>query len=90
MLVPQEKFDQNKLFELVTNDNVMNKEEAEALIHALVDINESIEKVYFNIIPKLQSSTNPSKEFIKESLWDIREEFRHINYHIQDAKLVDL
>lgn len=55
----------------------------EAITHALADIAESVDKIYTQLLPKL--STNPH-----DILEEIRDEFRHIQYHIHDAELCDL
>ena len=67
-----------------------DRERAEAIVYALVDIAESMEKVYGTLLPELLAVLDrPSAEF-KDKLWDIREEFRHVEYHIHDAELTDL
>jgi hypothetical protein len=68
----------------------MASEESDGLVHALIDIAVSIEKVYFDVIPKLLSEPNATTEIFKDRLWDLREEFRHIDYHIHDSKLTEL
>ena len=78
------------LLDLLTSKNVHSKEEAEAIVHALVDIAESVEDVYCNLIPKVLSEPEASVNLVKERLWDIREEFRHIDYHVHDGKLTEL
>ena len=68
----------------------MDREKADALVHALVDIEESVRKIYVELVPELVGTLDESPDAFKEKLWDIREEFRHIAYHIEDAGLVDL
>ncbi len=68
----------------------MHEEEAETLAHALLDISESIEKLYCSPVPQLLSEQEARSEHIEEVLWDIRAEFRHIDYHIHDARFTDL
>ena len=67
-----------------------DREKADALVHALVDIEESTRKIYVDLLPELVRSCDQSSDAFKEKLWDIREEFRHIAYHLQDAELADL
>jgi hypothetical protein len=69
---------------------MISSEEADAVIHALIDIAVSIEKVYFDVVPKLLSEPNATIEILKDRLWDLREEFRHIDYHIHDSKLTEI
>ena len=78
------------LLDLLISKNVTSREEAEAIVHALVDIAESAENVYCNLIPKVMSEPDASVDLIKERLWDIREEFRHIDYHVHDSRLTEL
>jgi len=67
-----------------------DRERADAIVHALVDIAESMEKLYGTLLPELIATLNrPSAEF-KDKLWDLREEFRHVEYHLRDAKLTEL
>lgn len=68
---------------LITDDNI------DALVHALVDIKESTEKIYNSLLPQLCGSQNNS-ETLQDLLWSIREEFRHIEYHIQDSGINDI
>jgi hypothetical protein len=64
------------------------KLEAESIVHALVDIKESIDKIYKTLIPIILSSNSTSNQAeFQESLWQIREEFRHIDYHIKDSNI---
>jgi len=68
----------------------VDREKADALVHALVDIEESVRKIYVELVPELVRTLDEPPDAFKEKLWDIREEFRHIAYHIEDAGLVDL
>jgi hypothetical protein len=76
-----------RLYDLLISRQVMWEHDADKTVYALSDITESIEKVYGELIPKLLAKENPSQEQIQELLWDIREEFRHIDYHIRDGEL---
>jgi len=79
-----------KLLGLAEKRRLGSRERIDALVHALVDIAESIEKVYGKIIPKILDEPEIPPEALRERLWEIREEFRHIDYHIHDAKLMEL
>jgi hypothetical protein len=68
----------------------IDHERAEAIVHALVDIGESMGKIYGTLLPELMAVLDLSSAEFKDKLWDIREEFRHVEYHLQDAQLTDL
>jgi hypothetical protein len=59
-------------------------EEAETWVHALVDIQESYTKIFEKLIGEALSGALKRSEH--EVLWDIREEMRHISYHVQDIE----
>lgn len=89
----QPNFDEDQsriLLNLLRSHQVVPDEEADAIVHALTDIGVSIEKVYFDIIPRILSNPEISIDDLRDRLWDLREEFRHIDYHIHDSKLTDL
>ncbi len=74
--------------------NPEDKPEAFAIAHGLSDIEESMQRIYGDLIPKILSCTSHRKHKVTEELdmisgWlvEIREEFRHIFYHIYDSKL---
>lgn len=68
----------------------MDREQADAVVHALVDIGESMEKIYGTLLPELMRALDQPTAVFKDKLWDVREEFRHLEYHLQDAKLTEL
>ena len=72
------------------SESAMSIDQAEAVAHAFVDIADSIDKIYIELLPALLARKGESLERLKEAIWEIREEFRHIEYHIQDAKLLEL
>lgn len=78
------------LFEILVGKKIITKDEAGAFTYALIDIAESVERIYFNIVPQILEKHTAKKEVLQDLFWDIREEFRHIQYHINDAKLTDL
>lgn len=78
----------DKIYPKLKKDTIFNKEKLDAFIHSLADIKESTDKIYNEYIPKLLE--NRSTEELEEVIWDIREEFRHIDYHIKDADLLEI
>jgi hypothetical protein len=80
----------DELFELMKSRGLLEGEDIETVIHALIDISESVEKIYEELIPNILNASDAKKDDLKDKLWDVREEFRHIEYHIKDAKLTDL
>lgn len=74
-----------KLIEIYQTDKV----KADSIVHALVDIEESLNNIYHKIIPQLFENSLKTTE-IQDLLWDIREDFRHVDYHIHDADLINL
>lgn len=79
------------LMELLTKEDLLKREAAEALVHALVDIKLSINKVYDKVLPQLiQKQGSLTKDEILEELWELREQFRHIDYHIKDSNITNL
>jgi hypothetical protein len=80
----------NALFHVFKDKAEMNEEKSGAVSYALGDISSSVKTIYSLLIPRLLESEKLTKEEVLETLWDIRDEFRHIQYHIDDAKLTDL
>ena len=80
----------NELGGLLVSLGVCSEEQAGTLAHALLDVYESVQKVYGSLVPQLLDEHEASRESVRELLWDVREEFRHIDYHIHDAELTDL
>jgi hypothetical protein len=76
------------IYNILQKHKIYSDKDLDAYIHALVDIKESIDKIYNIYLENITNNTE-SKEKIVDSIWDIREEFRHINYHIEDAKLLE-
>ena len=84
-----EKKHLNNLFFKLIDCKLMSKEEINNLIYSLQEIEESFDKIYNEIIIKILKTENTDSK-IQDLIWDIREEFRHIDYHIKDGKLLDL
>lgn len=62
-----------------------NQEDSEAWAHALVDIQNSYEIIFNKLLPEVLARTESSRNE-REILWDIREELRHIEYHLNDVE----
>lgn len=62
-----------------------SREDGEAWVHALVDIQESYTRIFEKFLPEALMLIESSREK-REILWDIREEFRHIEYHLKDVE----
>ena len=80
----------DKLLALLSSRLELPDRDHEAIVHALTDIAASVEKVYGELLPKLLNEPDMATEALQDTLWDMREEFRHIQYHIDDGKLTDL
>ena len=80
----------NELGSLLVSLGVSSEEQAGTLAHALLDVYESVQEVYGSLVPRLLDDHEASCESVMEFLWDVREQFRHIDYHIHDAELTDL
>jgi glucose-6-phosphate-specific signal transduction histidine kinase len=80
----------NELGNLLVSLGISSEEESGTLVHALLDVYQSVQKVYSSLVPQLLDDHEASRESVRELLWDVREEFRHIDYHIHDAELTDL
>ena len=60
------------------------------LYHSLMEIAESIVRVYGEIIPDLVAHLHADSDIVMSKLFDLRDEFRHVESHILDAKLTDV
>ena len=76
----------NKLYKFLIMNEIMPENKADTWVHALLDINESFDEVYKNLLPKFMSEQK-KKEEIKNLIREIHEQFRHIQYHLNDAQL---
>jgi hypothetical protein len=66
-------------------------EKAESLTHALVDVLESVVQVYGTTIPGILGNTSHIEiEMLQDMVWDIREEFRHIDYHVHESGMLEI
>jgi hypothetical protein len=83
------KADAQELLSLLQQSSGYSRSQADALVHALVDIAESAGKIYGELVPRLVSDPQADSETIRDRLWDLREEFRHIEYHLHDSGLLN-
>ena len=88
-IMKKKKHDYQHLHTKILSSNLLNANKTEALVYGLEEIKNSIDIIYDKIIPELINE-NLSKDQILNLLWEIREEFRHIDYHIKDSELLDL
>lgn len=79
------------LIESLLEQGLMDADQAESLALALTDIAESVDAVFGHIVPRLLTMLRAHQlENAKEALWDLREAFHQIDYHVHDANLTDL
>ena len=78
--------DDKIVYEVLKKHQIFSKKDLETYIHALIDIRESINKIGELL---LDVDDKKEKEAVLDIIWGIREEFRHIDYHIKDAKLTE-
>lgn len=80
--------DQVKLGQYLLHTLGLNDTNADNLSSALADISHSLVRVYSDLLPNLYKTSN--RDQAVELLWEIKEEFRHIDYHIKDASLCEM
>ena len=61
-----------------------NREDSDAWVHAIVDIGESYERIFSTLVPEALDIVTSTRDK-QEIFWDIREELRHIEYHVTDV-----
>ena len=66
----------------------LDDDNADRLSNSLVDISKSLNKIYADLLPNIYELEK--REEIVHLLWDLKDEFRHIDYHIKDASLDEL
>ncbi len=64
----------------------MPQERADAVALTLPDIEGAAERIHSALL----ETSDGSNEELRERLWEIREEFRHIGYHMRDGELTGL
>lgn len=62
------------------------KEEAPTLVHAFSDLEASCRTFLTDLLPRLANPNVQGTE-LEDLLIDVREEFRHVLYHIHDPEL---
>ena len=77
----------SRIVEIAHSGGLIDDDRRDAIYLALLDITQSLATVYRNIIPQLLGDNAYSEEQIWELFFDLRDEFRHIDYHIHDAEL---
>ena len=77
----------DQLYELLVIKNIKKAKQAEAWCSALRDIKESVDNIYLKIIPEILEHQDSDTDTLIDRVWDIREDFRHIQYHIDDGNL---
>ena len=80
--------DREALIELLIARRIMIEDQADHFTHALLDIRESAIEIYDDYLPKLQQQLETNAGDVQDTIWDIREACRHIDYHLKDAKLL--
>lgn len=75
------------MIELLKTRAIMDEAQADVFTHALLDIRESAVEIYDDYLPKLQRQLETNTGDARDTIWDIREACRHIDYHLKDAKL---
>ena len=79
--------DRAALIELLKARKVMTEDQADVFTLALLDIRESAIEIFDGHLPKLQQQLETDTGDVEDTIWDIREACRHIDYHLKDAKL---
>ena len=62
--------DQNKLYKILQSHQIFKDEELDAYVHALVDINDSINKIYSKYVNDILVNSE-NKEAIINAIWAI-------------------
>jgi hypothetical protein len=79
--------DRGALIELLKARRIMDEAQADTFTHALLDIRESASEIYDDYLPKLRHQLETNTGDAQDTIWEIREACRHIDYHLKDAKL---
>jgi|SRR3954462_7236548 hypothetical protein len=69
----------------VTRFDEGEDKEAWTLAHAFMDLEESFREYLDLLLPKIVDPSTKGEQLV-DALLDIREEFRHILYHLHDPK----
>jgi hypothetical protein len=76
-----------ELCELLTQRKVTWSRDAETFALAMTDIRQSAAEIYNEFLPKLMEQLRTDTSDVDDTISDIREACRHIDYHLKDAKL---
>ena len=79
--------DRDALIKSLIARGIMSEDQADVFTHALLDIRESAIEIYDDYLPKLQHQLETNTGDVQDTIWDIREACRHIDYHLKGAKL---
>jgi hypothetical protein len=60
------------------------------LYSSLIEIATSILKIYGAILPGIEAHITDDKDDVKDRLFELRDQFRHIETHVLDARLTDV
>jgi hypothetical protein len=63
--------------------------EGERIAHSILDIDESCQRIRDQIVPRLLNATL-DEAGIDDALHDLREEYRHILYHLREPRFFDV
>lgn len=74
------------LFEVLKEYQIFEQVDLKTYVHAIIDIRGAIETINGLLIT---IDLKKNKEEVLDIIWSIREEFRHIDYHLKDAKLTE-
>lgn len=69
----------------VTRHDSSGHSEADAIAHAVLDMESTFVFLKNEVFPKLSSGALSGDDAV-EVLWEIRDQLRHIVYHIRDCK----
>lgn len=78
---------ETKLLRILIEKNIQKKDEGEIFVFGLTEVAESIIEIYEILIPSIINSENKTQEEIEQLISDLKGEFSHILYHIEDSKL---
>jgi hypothetical protein len=79
--------DREALIDLLKVRKIMTEDQADAFTLALLDIRSSAIEIYDEYLPMLQQQLESNAGDVEDTIWDIWEACRHIDYHLKDAKL---
>lgn len=75
------------LVQLLVSRKVRSALDAAALVHALVDLSESMNRIHTEVLRPLIESDDPETPVVEDAVTDMIGELRHIDYHLHDAQL---